>query len=75
MHKHGFVRKYAYTLLELVNKYEPSTSIDTIRDWFITGLLSAINQFVRIQRPQVRNMEEALEVAKIYVDSETSQEK
>jgi hypothetical protein len=43
MHKHGSVRKYADTLLELVNKYEPSTSADTIRDWFITGLPSSIN--------------------------------
>jgi hypothetical protein len=43
MHKHRVVRKYADTLLELVNKYEPSTSADTIRDWFITGLPSAIN--------------------------------
>ena len=75
MKKHGSVRKYADKLLELVNKYEPSTSADTIRDWFITGLPLAINRFVRIQRPRVKTMEEALEAAQTYVDSEMSQEK
>jgi hypothetical protein len=73
MSKHGSVRKYADTLLELVNKYEPNTSPDTIRDWFITGLPSAIHRFVRIQRPKVKTMEEALEAAQTYVDSEMSQ--
>jgi hypothetical protein len=61
MKRHGSIQKYAHKLLELVNKYEPSTSADTIRDWFITGLPPDINRFVRIQRSKVRTMEEALE--------------
>jgi hypothetical protein len=73
--RHGSVQKYADTLLELVNKYEPNTSSNTIKDWFITRLPSAINCFVRIQRPKVTNMEEALEAAQTYVDSKMSQEK
>jgi cobalamin biosynthesis Mg chelatase CobN len=75
MTKHGSVWKYADKLLELVNKYESSTSASIIRDWFIIGLPFAINRFVRIQRPKVRTMEEALEAAQTYVDSKMSQEK
>jgi hypothetical protein len=73
MKKHGSVLKYADILQELVNKYEPSTLADTITDWFIIGFSLAINEFIRIQRPKVRTMEEALEAAQTYVDSKISQ--
>jgi hypothetical protein len=46
MKKHGSIQKYADKLLEVVNKYKPSTSADTIKDWFLIGLPPAINHFL-----------------------------
>lgn len=73
MKKYGSVRKYADKLLDLVDKYNPTTSKSTVHDWFINGLPKNIGVYVR--REGGTSLDEAQEAAQKYVDAKVAHRK
>lgn len=67
MKKGGSVRTYFDKLMDLINKYNPATSNDTIKDWFINGLPPSMYRYVI--RLGASTLKEAQAAAQTFTDS------